>query len=97
MTPSRFHAAVGVTGALLASAIVRGAAPVVSLRFNRFVDQKTSDRPSGDHEGKLPPSVPWSGRAIVESSDRSHSRDVVVDSPPGPEANTMWRPSGEGA
>jgi hypothetical protein len=51
------------------------------------------DRLSGDQKGKVAPSVPASGCAIVVASGRSHRRDG-----PSPAAtNTIWRPSGESA
>ena len=44
-----------------------------SRRFNFCSAKKPIDRPSGDQNGKLAPSVPVSSRPDDEASGRSHS------------------------
>ena len=52
--------------------------------------KKMNCSPSGDQNGRCPPSVPPSGSALVESSCRSQSRGL----PSAEAVNTIDRPSG---
>src|SRR6188474_557774 len=65
--------------------------PSMSILFNRPAAKNPMERPSGDQNGRVPRSVPRSGRAAGESSERSHSCDRPSDEP----TKTIFDPSGE--
>src|SRR5687768_11583842 len=92
MTPSAFHVPpLGAESAAPpAAANVCGALPM-SSRFSLPSAKNPTDRLSGDQKGEAAPSVPASGCAVVDASDRSQRREA-----PSPDAaKTIWRPSGE--
>ena len=90
MTPSVFHVPPRppTTGAS-----VWGAPPPRSGRLSAPPAKKPTDRPSGDQNGKVAPSVPFSACAVVAARDRTQSRDT----PSSEATNTIRRPSGESA
>ena len=62
--------------ALEASASVCGAEPPRSTRFSLPSAKKPTERLSGDQNGNVTPSVPATGCAEAEASDRTHSWEV---------------------
>src|SRR5262245_49367976 len=64
-----------------------------SNRLSAPPAKKPTECPSGDQKGKVAPSVPASGCAVVADSDRSHRRDVLSSEA----TNAICRPSGERA
>src|SRR6266850_1512350 len=90
MTPSAFQVPPRPP---LAAVKVCGAPPPMSSRFSAPPAKKPTDLLSGDQKGKVEPSVPDNGCAVVDASDRSQRREA-----PLPEATkTIWRPSGDRA
>src|SRR5947207_15078098 len=87
MTPSRFH-----VPPLVGPTVINVCAdpPSTSSRFNLPSAKNPMDRLSGDQKGDDPFSVPFNGRAVVESSGRSQILEV-----PEVATKTILRPSGE--
>src|SRR5262245_23910218 len=81
MTPSSFHAPIGVTGELLESASATAGPQAMAIRLSFPPAVKASDLLSGDQNVKLPPSVPGNGRELNASSGRSHSTLVSREAP----------------
>ena len=65
----------------------------MDVRFKRFSVKNPTERPSGDQNGPVAPSVPGSGRDTSESNEWSQSLLPSLSRP----ANTRWCPSGETA
>ena len=72
IVPSRFHAP---RTARSVRSQCRSDPPSMSMRLSLSSAKNPIDRPSGDQNGDEPRSVPGSGRAGDESSDRSHNWD----------------------
>ncbi|MDQ3347406.1 MAG: hypothetical protein M3545_05510 [Acidobacteriota bacterium] len=89
MVPSLFHAPPSGAGAPDISVFTD--VPSMSMRFSLLSAKKPMDRLSGDQNGDAARSVPGSGRADEESSDRSHN----CAWPPDLAAKTIFSPSGE--
>jgi hypothetical protein len=71
MVPSRFQVPPRATPAW--DATVRIEPPSTSIRLRLVSAKKPIERPSGDQKGRVARSVPASGRAVAESSRRSHN------------------------
>jgi hypothetical protein len=67
-----------VPGLVLASVIVCGAPPARASRLILPLEKNPIDAESGDQNGLVAPSVPWSGRAAVVSSGLSQSIDCPL-------------------
>src|SRR5437762_2281972 len=96
MTPSEFHAPPRIEKPDVAphrSHNVIGGFPLASTFFSLVPTAKPMNRLSGDQNtGSRTPSVPASGRASVESSDRIHSCQRPSELAAG---KATFRPSGE--
>jgi hypothetical protein len=96
MIPSRFQAPPTPEPLeLSASHSTSAAPPAIFTRFSLPEAKKATERLSGDQNGKFPFSVPGNGRALNESSGRSHNKGAAAPSDCAP--NTTYRPSGEAA
>src|SRR5262249_20143886 len=75
MDPFALHAVWTPRGGM-SCAKIWGLPPSASIRFNSKPERKPMDRLSGDQNGFRASSVPGRGWPVVESSDRTHRREM---------------------
>src|SRR6476620_11574116 len=91
IVPSLFHDPPSATGMPDTSVCVEPSSMLI--RFSLVSAMKAMDRPSGDQKGVDARSVPGSGRAVSESSERSHN----CGAPSALAEYTIFDPSGDNA